>query len=808
MNKWTLTYDSFEPEEETKRETLCALGNGYFATRGAVPTAVAGEIHYPGTYLAGGYNRLVSQVDDREVENEDLVNLPDWTVLGIRVDDEAWIEFGPDNLLSYRQELMIREGVLCREFRFQDSAGRITRWVERRFVSMDDRHVAGIAVDICPENWSGQLTVKSAIDGSVRNAGVQRYRDLGNRHLEVVMLEALDEESVLLHSRTTQSRIEIAQAIRTRIYRQEDRVEAHRLCNKSDDWIGQEISFEVHEGATVRIEKMLALYTSRDIAISESALAARDKISQLEGFDDLLARHQHVWSDLWGDFDLEIETADVEQTARNVHLHLFHLLQTVSVHTTDADVGVPARGWHGEAYRGHVFWDEIFILPLLNLRLPFLTRALLMYRYRRLDAARRAATEAGFEGAMYPWQSGSDGREESQQWHLNPESGRWIPDNSHRQRHISAAIVYCIWQYYEVSGDRLFLIDYGAEMMFDIARFWVSLAEYNEALDRYEIRGVMGPDEYHTAYPGDDPMEEEGIDNNSYTNVMVSWLLSRAQDVLEILPEVRRRQLCGRLGLREQDIRRWDDVSRKLRIVITDDGIISQFEGFADLTELDWQTYRDRYGDIRRLDRILEKEGDSPNRYQISKQADVLMLFYLFSADELALIFDRLGYKFNPETIPANIQYYLQRSSHGSTLSHVVDAWVLARSDRAASWQLFQEALRSDIHDIQDGTTGEGIHLGAMAGSVDLLHRCYTGMETRGYVLHFNPMLPDELSRLKISLHYRGHRLTVEITHEMLKVCSQPQLADPITIAYRGHYRDLASGQSFEIRLLKPRESS
>ena len=205
---------------------------------------------------------------------------------------------------------------------------------------------------------------------------------------------------------------------------------------------------------------------------------------------------------------------------------------------------------------------------------------------------------------------------------------------------------------------------------------------------------------------------------------------------------------------------------------------------------------------------ILEKEGDSPNRYQISKQADVLMLFYLFSADELALIFDRLGYKFNPETIPANIQYYLQRSSHGSTLSHVVDAWVLARSDRAASWQLFQEALRSDIHDIQDGTTGEGIHLGAMAGSVDLLHRCYTGMETRGYVLHFNPMLPDELSRLKISLHYRGHRLTVEITHEMLKVCSQPQLADPITIAYRGHYRDLASGQSFEIRLLKPRESS
>ena len=471
MNRWTLTYDSFEPEEEKKRETLCTLGNGYFATRSAVPTAIAGEYHYPGTYLAGGYNRLVSEVDGRNVENEDLVNLPDWTVLEIRLDDGAWFRVGPDCLLSYRQELKIREGVLCREFRFKDDSGRVTRWSERRFVSMDDRHVAGIAVDICPENWSGQLTLLSAIDGGVRNAGVPRYRRLKNRHLDIVALEALDEETVLLHSRTTQSRIEIAQAIRTRVDPQENRVAARHLCKGSDERIGHEISLDVHEGESVHIEKFLALYTSRDVAISEAALAARHKVVQTDGFDELLAKHQQVWSGIWGDFDLEIETVNTEQTARNVHLHLFHLLQTVSAHTPHADVGVPARGWHGEAYRGHVFWDEIFILPLLNLRLPFLTRALLMYRYRRLDAARRAAKEAGFDGAMYPWQSGSDGREESQRWHLNPESGRWIPDNTYRQRHINAAIVYCVWQYYEVSGDRSFLVYYGAEMIFEIARF-------------------------------------------------------------------------------------------------------------------------------------------------------------------------------------------------------------------------------------------------------------------------------------------------------------------------------------------------
>jgi alpha,alpha-trehalase len=809
MSKWILTYDSFEPEEEMQRETLCTVGNGYFAIRGAVSTAFAGEdgeYHYPATYVAGCYNRLVSDVDGRKIENEDLVRLADWTSLNIRINDGEWFRFAADRLLSYHVELNVHEAMLRREFRFKDDRGRITRWSERRFVSMDDRHIAGIAVDICPENWSGQLTVRSAIDGGVRNNGVARYRKLESRHLEVAALDEIDKETVLLHTRTTQSRIEIAQAIRTRVLSQQDRVQSRKLTEESRNRIGHDIGFKVQEGESVSIEKMLALYTSRDPAISETVLAAQERILRAYGFDELLGKHQRAWSEIWEDFDMEIETVNSDHTSRNVHVHLFHLLQTVSMHTAKADVGVPARGWHGEAYRGHIFWDEIFILPLLNVGLPLLTRALLMYRYRRVHAARRAARESGFDGAMYPWQSGSDGREESQRWHLNPVSGRWIPDNTHRQRHIGAAIAFCIWKYYEVSGDQTFLIDYGAEMFFEIARFWASIAEYNESLDRYEIKGVMGPDEFHTAYPDDDPEKEGGIDNNSYTNVMVSWLLCRALDVLALLPVVQRRRLCERLDLSEQDIAQWDEISRKLRLVIGADGIIAQFEGFNDLPELDWQSYRDRYGDIHRLDRILEEEGDSPNGYRVCKQPDVLMLFYLFSAVELEMIFDRLGYKFHPETIPDNVQYYTQRSTRGSTLSHVADAWVLARSDRAASWQLFQEALRADINDIQRGTTAEGIHLGAMAGSVDLLHRCYTGMETRGNVLHLNPMLPDELRRLSISIRYRGHQLTLDITHEVLKVSSQTQLAQPITIAYRGHYRDLASGQSFEIRLLNPAE--
>ncbi len=177
-----------------------------------------------------------------------------------------------------------------------------------------------------------------------------------------------------------------------------------------------------------------------------------------------------------------------------------------------------------------------------------------------------------------------------------------------------------------------------------------------------------------------------------------------------------------------------------MRVPFLEDGIIAQFEDYDRLEELDWDAYRARYGDIQRLDRILEAEGDTINRYKASKQADVLMLFYLFSSTELRDLLGSMGYEFDPESIPRNIDYYMRRTSHGSTLSRVVHSWVLARSDRARSWELLTEALESDLLDIQGGTTAEGIHLGAMAGSVDLIQRGQTALEFTDHTLSHQPL--------------------------------------------------------------------
>ncbi len=805
MDEWHLVYSDYDPAIEGRREALCTLGNGYFATRGASPDSAAGSIHYPGTYLAGGYNRLTTRIDSHAVENEDLVNLPNWLPVTFRIDGGDWFHIDRVEILSYRQELDLTAGMLHRDIRFRDGAGRTTRWKERRIVSMADRHLAALSIELTAEDWDGELTVRAGLDGSVTNAGVPRYRDLASRHLETLDLQHLGADVIYLHSRTNQSLLQVALAARLRLYQDDREIKAERRTDILDDIVQQDIDYMIGTGETVAIEKIVALHSSRDQAISESGLAAKRTLAYAGRFDDLAAAHQVAWRHLWDECDVALED-HTSETELKLRVYIFHLLQTVSIHTVDGDNGVPARGWHGEAYRGHIFWDELFIFPFLTLRLPMLTRALLLYRYRRLSEARRAAKEVGYNGAMFPWQSGSNGREETQRLHLNPKSGRWIPDNSHRQRHINAAIAYNIWEYHQATDDHEFLNFYGAEMMLEIARFWSSIATYNAAIDRFEIKNVMGPDEYHTAYPGADPETEGGLDNNAYTNVMAAWVLSRAIDVLDLLPKSHCEKLCESIGLGPDEIDHWYDVSRKLRIPFHGDGIISQFEGYDDLEELDWQAYEAKYGDIQRLDRILEAEGDSTNRYKVSKQADALMLFYLFSAEELSLLFEQLGYPFDPASIPKTIEYYLNRTSHGSTLSRIAHSWVLARSDRPRSWHLFQNALDSDIDDIQGGTTQEGIHVGAMAGTVDLIQRCFLGVETRANVLHFDPALPSDLRGIKVRLRYRRQILDVDANHDMLKITSRPFPANPITVAYRGRYRDVAPGDTYEFRLIKPEE--
>lgn len=789
---WSLEYRGIDPDTAGTREALLTQGNGYFATRGALAESAADGISYPGVYVAGCYNRLTSQIGDRSRTDESIVNLPNWVHFTFRAAEGPWMGSQTHSVHHHHESLDLHSGILHRESLVGDPDGRITRITQRRLVSMDNPHLAALTTTLTAENWSGIVEVRSGIDAGVTNSNVPDYALLNGHHFDRISTKSIGVESISTTVHTRQSQIRIAQAERLHL-RQDDgtAVDHVRRVEIADSTTFQILSCPIEQGRPLTFEKTASIFTSHDRSISEPELAATQCLEDAPGNAAISQRHSDAWHELWQRFSTVLEADGVTALATNVQMT--HVLQTLSAHTASLDVGAPARGLHGEAYRGHVFWDELFVLPILTTRLPELARSLLLYRHRRLPTARRSARNAGLEGAMFPWQSGSDGREETPQALFNPRSKRWMPDNSWRQHHVNLAIAFNVWRYWQTTTDLGFLTDFGAEILVDNARFWSSLAEYDADSDRYDIRGVMGPDEFHDGYPGH---AGSGIDNNSYINIMTAWTLVRTLETITIIGGTNGSATARRLSIADSELAQWEHISRRLRLTFLDNGLLSQFENFQSLKELDWDDYRSRYGDIGRLDLILEAEGDSCVNYQATKQADVLMLLYLFPAEELTELITLLGYPFDPKSIPLIVDYYMQRTSHGSTLSRVAHTWVLVRGNRSQSWEMLTQALSTDLSDSQGGTTREGIHLGAMAGSIDILQRCYTGLDFRADTVWLHPQLPIELDSLVFDIYYRGHWVHFTCTHASTTVSSGHSAAVPLALSIHDTTYELAAAST------------
>jgi trehalose/maltose hydrolase-like predicted phosphorylase len=779
---WKIVYNEYEPDHQHLREALCTLGNGYFASRGAFSSAPVSHHfednpHYPATYLAGAFNSLKSKISGEVIENESIVNWPNWMYLTFEQDDGLLFSMDDVEIEEFKQSLDLKLGQLEVALSFQDKLGRKSRLRSCRVISMEDPHLGAIEWELTPLNWSGTIEIISALEGNVLNRGVPRYSDLNSHHVDVIEQGRFGEDCLYMYSRTNHSGKSVCQAIRTRVFYGNQPYTISRKVEEEENYIANRIRLEVSEHQSVTVSKSVAVYSSRDNGIGNLVEDATRKVSQAPEIAEIFERHHMAWRSLWTHSDIRVRSQNNVQVL--LRLHIFHLLQVASPNTIDMDVSVPSRGLHGEAYRGNIMWDELFIFPVINYIQPSITRNMLKYRFHRLDEARRLAAQQGYRGAMFPWQSGSNGEENAQEIHLNPQSGRWIEDHTDLQRHVNAAIAFNIWRYYQISNDHIFLEEYGAEMMLSITLFWSSKATYDEKKQRYVIERVVGPDEFHTSYPGSD---EPGLNNNAYTNILVAWVMQQSIQMYELLPGHLRNRLSDKLGIRKKDLDKWKAMSEGIFVPMINKDIIEQYEGYDQLEEFDWEGYRKKYKDLQRLDRILEKEDDTPNRYKASKQADVLMLFYLFTSEELEQIMGKLGYSFSGKMIEKNINYYEQRTSHGSTLSRMVYSWVTTRANREKSWDFFKEALKSDFEDIQGGTTSEGIHLGAMAGTVDIVQRAYTGVYVDDDILWLNPTLPDEMEEIHLGIRFRGQCLSLKINKDQLQVVLADGWGDQIRV--------------------------
>ncbi len=790
------SFGHYDPADERRREALFCLGNGVLSWRASAPECAAAPqprhpaAHYAGFYRAGWYDDAPRPDAPRQPDGSPtalgaLVNLPDPFGLSIRLGDGAWFDLDTADLLDYRQTLEPRLGQLRRRARFVLDGHELTLH-EERFVSMARADLAALRWTLEATAPLPPLTVRATLNGGTVNALVERNHAYEGRRLDVLSLEGDASGGASLVATLPSSGRRLGLACRVRLEAPE--VDWH--VRQVGACLVQETHCEWPGNGRLRMEKLVVAKVDEELPdgtlpVQEALLRALPE----EPYEALRQTHRQAWATLWAEASLETPDPTLQAL---LDLAVFHLLQAVSPLSVGRDQGLPPRGWQ-EGYFGQIFWDELFAFPFLATRFPAFARSLLGYRHRRLDKARERARRAGLRGALYPWRSARDGDEETPPYQYNPLSGRWMRDHTYLQRHIGAAIVYDVWQLYRATVDEDLLAGEGGDLILEIARFWASLARHDEARQRFVIQGVLGPDEYHSGYPG---AAEPGLDNNAYTNLMAAWCLCRGLDVLERLPAPRAEALRERLGLEADEPTQWEAISRSLYLPFQADGLLDPFDGFRTLEPPPRVARRD---DEPRLDWLLESRYDTCNRYQIAKQPDVLMLPYLFAPEELRGLFQRLGYSPDPEAERRTLAFHLARLAHESSLSKMVCAGALAEAEPSLAWTCFQECLRVDVDARADSGTREGVHLGALAGALDVLQRHYLGLTPTLDGLRIAPSPPRELPDLCLTLRYRGDRVRVSWRARRLTLDLDARAAAPLAILHPGGRASLAPGQSWTL---------
>jgi trehalose/maltose hydrolase-like predicted phosphorylase len=472
----------------------------------------------------------------------------------------------------------------------------------------------------------------------------------------------------------------------------------------------------------------------------DAAAVAGERLAEAEhvGFDDLLGEHRAAWACRWAGAHVEIDGDPGSQLA--ARFAMFHLL---SVARGEDEAAVGARGLTGPAYGGHVFWDaDVYVLPALAALDPPAARAMLEYRIRRLPQAQAAAAAAGRDGAWFPWESAGDGHDVTPRTGID-RHGRQVPIRTgDYEEHIGADVAWSACEYAAWTGDAAMLAGPGGVILAETARYWASRAELDDR-GHAHLRTVIGPDEYH-----------ELVDDNAFTNVMARWNLRRAA------------ALAPRAGVDADDAEAWQRLADALV-----DGYVPErqlYEQFAGYWEREPLFVADIGGPLQPADLVLGATRIAGS--QIVKQADVLMLHHLVPDEVVA------------GSLEPNLDHYLPRTAHGSSLSPAIHASLLARAGRPdEALGLFRLAARLDLDDLT-GTTAGGLHLATMGGVWQALAYGFLGLRPHADRLHVDPCLPSEWQALTLRFWFHGSVVTVRADHFQVEIIGDV----PLTVRTAG----------------------
>lgn len=727
-DEWLILQDEYDAAENLNYESLFCLTNGYLGTRGSYEEGTVKSL--PCTFVNGVF-------DKSETFMRELANLPNW--LGIRLYVEKEL-IGIENcsILEFSRVLDMKHAMLVKRFLLEDKKGRQTLVEGIRFVSRANVHRMAVKLYVTPINYDGIIEVENIVDGSVLNfADAPRFKV---KHTYLVANERLTENGVYIECATRDNHLHVGTGAFLDAERNGKSVIKTRQFYAFGEQTIEFQDFDAEQGVTTEITKYASIYTERDLPKYELHSAVKNEIDAFveRGFEQELAEHFKVYEEMWKEADIQIQ-GDFDLD-RAVRFNIFHLMSTGNEH--DDRVNVGAKLLHGEEYGGHAFWDtELFMLPFFAYVFPKTAKNLESYRYRLLDAARANAAKNGYKGAQYPWESADDGTEQCPDWTIEPDGTCYRCYVADYEHHVTAAVAYGIYDYVKITKDTSFLLKKGAEILMETARFWASRCEYITEKDRYEIRKVTGPDEWH-----------EPVDNNVYTNYLAKWNLRYVIALIQDLKEHHREdydRIAEKISLTEKEIEEWNLVQSKIYLPRKEGTqLLEQFEGYFDLQEVTIQEYDKNDWPIRPAELKTMKTKET----QIIKQADVVMLLHL------------MGEEFDEETTKLNYSYYEKRTLHGSSLSpSIYSIMGLKVGDDTKAYRYLRRAAFIDLINLQKNTR-EGIHAANAGGVWQTVVFGFAGLSIDADgILNITPKMPKEWEGVTFRIHYLNSWLEISI---------------------------------------------
>ncbi len=761
---WDITEQRFDSGQLVTNGSNFMTGNGYLGYRGTFPEWRKAE--YVGCVVSDTY-------DNADGKWTELCTVPNGLFAEAElvdiVSDRSPVSLFEGKTFSYERSLNVRYGVQHRSVEWGRGNEIEVAIRDARFASYTDLHLLCQTYSLDAHS-DMKVRFTAGIDGDIWSLNGEHYSDrVTGEQNESLYFDCVTQEKGLPITVATTVVMTGAQPLRS-----------SRRMEKNACYVVYE--FELESGQRISFNQYMAVYSGNDSGDPRRAALSSLERAVETGYEALLVSHKAVWDDRWNRCHVTIEGDPAAQTV--LRYCLYQNAIATPAHTDHLPIG--ARGLSCQAYQGAAFWDqEIFNLPVFMYTEPEIARRILVYRYRTLNGARKKAEDLGYGGAFYAWVSADTGEEICPSFFFEDVlTGRKIRNHFNDwQIHVSPDIAFTIWKYYQATGDFEFLVDYGAEMMFEIARFLWIRAFYNPARDRYEYIRLLGPDEYH-----------ENVDNNLFTNYQAQYSFRRALQIYQLLAErapEALETLKRTIGLSDAEPEHWQRVLDKIYIPAPreKDRVIPQFDRFFELEDV-------------RPDELESRLLD-PGEYwgwpngvavhtQVAKQADVIQLFAIHPD------------AYRRDVMKANYAYYEPRAQHGSSLSlsvySMVASWI-GRMDQA--YEYFMRSCTVDLFNankaVSGGTFIGGIHTAASGAAWQIVVFGFAGARVHQDGVYLDPHMPPQWDRVEFLMTFHRNDLRIEIGRSSVRLQADPANAEPVPVLVRGDRRSVAPGETVEL---------